>query len=70
MNAFVETFAEQEDSPTMIRTTLYDLIEALHAEVQPGEEALIVPTVMHLLRSGRIAFLGPIEACECEASHA
>jgi len=44
-----------------IRTTLYDLIEALYAEMKSEEEALIVPTVMHLLRSGRITFLGTTE---------
>jgi len=47
--------------PVTIRTTLYDLIEALYAEMKSEEEALIVPTVMHLLRSGRITFLGTTE---------
>jgi hypothetical protein len=47
-----------ESSPYLtIRTTLYDLIEAINAEVEPEEESLVVATVMDLLESGRITFL-------------
>jgi hypothetical protein len=43
---------------TTITTTLYDLIEAVSAEVDPGEDDLIIATVMHLLNSGRVKFTG------------
>ena len=43
--------------PQTITTTLFDLIEALQqSATTPQEEALIVPTVAHWLRSGRIRY--------------
>src|SRR5262245_41287043 len=47
-----------------ITTTLYDLIAALQDVVQPGEDALVVATMVHLLRIGRITLLSGIEALE------
>jgi len=41
---------------TTIQTTLYDLMAALHAEVEPGEEELVTAAVVHLLNSGRARF--------------
>lgn len=41
-----------------IHTTLYDLIEAVAAEVRPGEEALVTATARHLLRSHKARFIG------------
>ena len=43
---------------TIIQTTLYDLIEAIAAEVRPGEEALVTATAKHLLRSHKARFIG------------
>lgn len=34
-----------------IQTTLYDLIDAIAAEVRPDEEALVTAAAVHLLRS-------------------
>jgi hypothetical protein len=45
---------------TFGRTTLYDLIAAMQDAARPGEEALIVPTIMQWLRAGRITFCGDI----------
>jgi len=49
-------------SPTQrfmtIRTTLYDLIEAIANEVGPDEEAFVTPAAMYLLGSHRARFLG------------
>lgn len=39
-----------------IHTTLYDLIEAISAEVAPGEDDLVTATLVHLINSGRIKF--------------
>ena len=44
--------------PTTVETTLYDLIDAISAEVEPGEDDLIIATVVHLLNSGRVKFTG------------
>jgi hypothetical protein len=37
------------------KTTLYRLIEAVQEEVPPGEDALVVAVVSHLLSTGRIS---------------
>jgi hypothetical protein len=43
--------------PQTITTTLFDLMDALQQHTTtPQEEALIVPTVVHWLRSGRLRF--------------
>jgi hypothetical protein len=44
--------------PTTVETTLYELVEAIGAEVEPGEDDLIIATVVHLLNSGRVKFIG------------
>jgi len=47
-----------EATPSRLTTTLYDLIAALQ-EVGGADDALVVATVVHLLRSGRLAWSGP-----------
>ena len=42
---------------TAIETTLYELIEAVGEEVQPGEDRLIAETVSHLLDTDHVKFL-------------
>ena len=54
MPAQVPAYAE----PTTIETTLYELVEAISTEVEPGEDDLIIATVVHLLNSGRVKFTG------------
>jgi len=44
--------------PTHITTTLYDLVEAISAEVGPNEEHLMTAAVMHLINSSRARFVG------------
>ena len=40
-----------------ITTTLFDLIDAMQQNATtPEEDAMIVPTVVHWLRSGRLTF--------------
>jgi hypothetical protein len=36
------------------KTDLYSLIEAIQGEVSPGDDALVVALVSHLLSTGRI----------------
>jgi len=42
----------------LLQTTLFDLIAALQEAGTPEGDAGVVATVLHLLRSGRIRFLG------------
>jgi hypothetical protein len=40
----------------IIRTTLYDLIAALNAEVGTDEDDLVIAGVMHLLNTHRLTY--------------
>jgi hypothetical protein len=48
-------------STSATMTTLYDLVAAIHDEIDAHEDELVTATVMHLLSSGRIKFLGDQE---------
>jgi hypothetical protein len=43
--------------PAAVTTSLYDLMTAMQATVPPEEDHLVVATVVHLWRSGRLAFV-------------
>jgi hypothetical protein len=43
-----------------IRTTLYDLIAAINAEVGADEEHLVVALMVQLVRARRLTYLGPL----------
>ena len=43
--------------PPIITTTLYDLIAALSAASEPGEEELVTAAVASLCHAGRLRFL-------------
>ena len=58
MHIIVDPMSNDTQQPKTIQTTLYDLIEAISAEVKPDEEDLVVATIVHLLASGKIKFLG------------
>jgi hypothetical protein len=58
MNSVTDEFINDEKNAVSIRTTLYDLIDALSRALPADEDELVVATVMQLLRSGRIRFLG------------
>jgi hypothetical protein len=58
MSTLFDATVAPEDMPATIETTLYDLMEAMQEEADPDEEEIVVTSVLHLLRSGRIAFLG------------
>ena len=45
-------------TPVSITTTLYDLVEAIAAEVGPNEDHLVAEAVMHLINSSRARFVG------------
>lgn len=54
----MQAMAQTSSCPkSSVRTTLYDLIEAIGEEVPPGEERLVAEIVMHLFESGQIKFL-------------
>jgi hypothetical protein len=50
-------------------TTLYELLAALQDVVGPEDDALVVATVVHLLRSGRLTWKAkaPLSPAWCEA---
>ena len=58
MSTLFDATVALEDMPATIETTLYDLMEAMQDEAASDEEEIVVTSVLHLLRSGRIAFLG------------
>jgi hypothetical protein len=43
-----------EETPTWVTTTLYDVIAALQAVVEPEEDDVVVAIVAEWLRSGRL----------------
>jgi hypothetical protein len=45
-----------------IRTTLYDLIDAMTDEAEPNDEGLIVAAVLDLTESGKIKWTRPRRA--------
>ena len=57
----VNTALVEEDVPATITTTLYDLIAAIRTAVAPDDDPLVVATVVHILRSRRVTFLGDPE---------
>ncbi len=54
--------AAPQDTLT-ITTTLYDLIESLQTTVEPVADALVIATVVRMLRVGKAAFVKPFDAC-------
>jgi hypothetical protein len=54
--AQVGTGIQGEAPPSRRTTTLYDLIAAIQDRVSPDDDALVVATVVHLLRSGRLTW--------------
>ena len=45
------------------QTTLYDLIRTVQEAIEPGEDPLILPTVVHILRTRRAHWLGSSTDC-------
>jgi hypothetical protein len=45
-------------TPSCLTTTLYDLITAIQAEVEPDDDTLVVATVVHLVRSRQLIWCG------------
>jgi hypothetical protein len=61
METLVEAFPQiglSAPHSTTIRTTLYDLIDAIANAVGPDEEAFVTATAIHLLDSHRARFIG------------
>jgi hypothetical protein len=52
------TGMQREETPSCLTTTLYDLITAIQVMVDQDDDALVVATVVHLLRSGRLTWRG------------
>ena len=52
---------------TVVYTTLYDLIAAMHDAIAPGEEACVAPLVADLLHAGRARWLREVDVETLEA---
>lgn len=52
-----ETAVMAEAASASITTTLYDLVAAVQAAVGP-QDGLVVPSVLHMLRSGHATWHG------------
>jgi hypothetical protein len=55
-NAFPRVGSPLRQSTT-IPTTLYDLVNAIAAEVRPDERALVTAITVHILRSHKAKFI-------------
>lgn len=53
----------KENQATMV-TNLYEIISAVQDSLEPGDEDLLVPTVMRILQSGQAAFVRDLKAQE------
>jgi hypothetical protein len=51
------TGVRKAQAPSCITTTLYDLIAAMQTVVGPRQDDLVVATVVHWLRTGRLIML-------------
>ena len=47
----------EPDMPATMTTTLYDLVAAIQAVVEPDREELVVPIVAQMLHAGHATFL-------------
>ena len=54
------TIAPAHSGSTTVKTTLHELIEAINKEVEPGEDRLVTETVLDLIDTGQVKFLGSI----------
>ena len=50
---------------TTVTTSLYELIEVVQNQVGPGNDELVVATVMYLLHARRATFLYNMGASHC-----
>jgi hypothetical protein len=53
------TGLREDVMPSRLTTTLYDLMTTIQEVAGPDDEALVIATIMHLLRSGRLTWLRP-----------
>ena len=53
------TEGEGSTSEKLVRTTLYELIEAIRSQLPRDDDHIVAQTVYHLIKSGKIKFAGP-----------
>jgi hypothetical protein len=64
------TGRQEAATPSCLLTTLYDVIAALQDGLSQDADALVVATVMHLLRSGRLTWRRQASARLIPSPHA
>jgi predicted DNA-binding protein len=52
------TPATPSEEATYVRTTLYELIEAISAKLPRDDDLTVAQAVLHLIRTGKIKFTG------------
>jgi hypothetical protein len=57
-SAHGETGMHEAATLSCLITTLYDVIAAIQDRLSPDDDALVVATVVYLLQSGRLTWLG------------
>jgi hypothetical protein len=65
MRTLPETLLSGGRRSITIKTSLYDLVDAVQQELGPENEALVVATIAHLLQSSRITWLHDMEDVSC-----
>jgi hypothetical protein len=61
MIADVTAPARADATPTVVYTTLYDLVATVHDTTAPGEEVCVPSIVPHLWRAGHARFLRDVD---------
>ena len=51
---------QRKAPPPCLTTTLYDVIAAIQDRLSPDDDALVIASVVHLLRAGRLTWLGKV----------
>lgn len=60
----ISTIEPAHQSSRTIKTTLYELVEAIIEELQPGEDHLVPIIVSHFFDTGKIRFIGNLKDIE------
>ena len=54
-------FKRRHPQSTVVKTTLYELIDAISDEVLPGEEKLVVEVVVNIFNTEKVKFTNNVK---------
>jgi hypothetical protein len=55
------SFKRRYPQQTVVKSTLYELIDVISDEVLPGEEKLVVEVVVHMFNTEKIKFTNDVK---------